>query len=142
MLKTKPRSGKRKKTLSQLKKQAWCLLSQCIRREATKHAGICFCYTCSKVLQYAEAQASHAIGGRHNSVLFDEEIIRPCCVGCNVFLRGNYQVFVTKLIEENGFPWWQSKLADSRMTIKYDRLALEEKIEGYKQRLKGLEIQG
>lgn len=133
----KTKRKRKAKSLSQLKKQAWCLLSQCIRRDATKHSGFCLCYTCGKVLQYAEAQASHAIGGRHNAVLFDEEIIRPCCVGCNVFLRGNYQVFITRLIEENGFAWWQEKLAASRVAIKYDRAMLEFKIEGYKSRLAG-----
>lgn len=90
-------------------------------------------------MTYSEAQASHAIGGRHNAVLFDEEIIRPCCVGCNVFLRGNYQVFITKLIEENGFAWWQAKLAASKMTIKYSRADLEAKIESYKARLRAVE---
>lgn len=134
----KTKSKKRKtKTLGQLKKQAWTLLSQCIRSEACTN-NKCFCYTCGKDLEYLTAQASHAIGGRHNAVLFDEEIIRCCCVGCNVFLRGNYPVFITKLIEENGFAWWQNKLAESRITIKYDRAMLEFKIESYKARLAGV----
>ena len=86
-------------------------------------------------MNYEDAQAGHAIGGRHNAVLFDEEIIRVQCCGCNIFKRGNYQVFITKLIEENGFAWWQGKLAASRLTIKYNRADLEAKIESYKQRL-------
>jgi hypothetical protein len=135
---TKPKKRGKTKTLSQLKKQAWVLLSQCIRQEASL-SGHCFCYTCRKVISIKEAQASHAIGGRHNAVLFDEEIIRTCCVGCNIFLRGNYPVFVTRLIEENGFAWWQEKLAASRVTIKYDRSMLEFKINSYRERLRALE---
>lgn len=138
--KTKPiRSRKPKaKSLSSLKKKAWDLLSKCIRGEAC-FAGYCPCYTCDKVMEFKDAQAGHAIGGRHNSVLFDEEIIRPQCMACNIFKRGNYQIFITKLIEENGFDWWLTKLEQSRQTIKYDRLDLEAKIECYKERLRSLE---
>lgn len=137
LAKTKTRKRKAK-SLSQLKKQAWCLLSQCIRNEAAI-GGYCVCYTCGKPLRIVEAQAGHAIGGRHNAVLFDEEILRAQCSGCNIFKRGNYQVFITKLIEENGFAWWQAKLAASKLTIKYNRADLEAKIEGYKARLATLE---
>lgn len=134
----KVKTRKRKaRSLSQLKKQAWCLLSQCIRREAST-AGYCRCYTCDKLLEIIEAQAGHAIGGRHNAVLLDEEIIRVQCSGCNIFKRGNYQVFITKLIEENGFAWWQAKLARSKMAIKYSRPTLEFLIESYKARLAGV----
>ena len=136
----KPTRKRKQKSLSQLKKQAWCLLSQCIRKEAAqRNNGVCDCYTCPATLAVSDAQAGHAIGGRHNAVLFDEEIIRPQCCGCNIFKRGNYQVFITKLIEENGFAWWQMKLAGSKATIKYNRLELELLIEGYKERLRGLE---
>ena len=144
--KTKPiRSQKRKpkaKSLGKLKKQAWDLLSQCIRRERVNIYDQACCYTCEEWKPWKEIQAGHAIGGRHNAVLFDEEIIRPQCCGCNIFKRGNYQVFITKLIQENGLDWWLDKLEQSRQTIKYDRCDLEAKIESYKQRLKGLEVAG
>jgi hypothetical protein len=132
-MKTKPK--RKHKSLSALKKQAWDLLSKVIRGEASKN-GWCNCYTCGKLLLLvSDAQAGHAIGGRHNAVLFDEEIIRVQCAACNIFKRGNYQVFITKLIEENGFAWWQRKLIESGMSIKYDRSMLAEKIESYKERL-------
>lgn len=140
LTKTKPkRRGGKKKTLGQLKKQAWCLLSQCIRKEDAAMTGHCQCYTCGATLTIREAQAGHAIGGRHNAVLLDEEIIRPQCIACNVFRRGMYQVFITKLIEERGFAWWQAKLAASKLTIKYNRADLEAKIASYKERLAGME---
>jgi hypothetical protein len=141
LIKTKPiRSQKRKpKSLSGLKKKAWDLLSQCIRREyAQKNNGVCDCYTCPATLTVDTAQAGHAIGGRHNAVLLDEEIIRVQCCGCNIFKRGNYQVFITKLIQENGLDWWLAKLAASKLTIKYSRVDLEAKIESYKARLAGV----
>lgn len=111
------------------------MLSQVIRTESVTKDGYCECYTCGVMMEYKQAQAGHAIGGRHNAVLFDEEIIRLQCMACNIFKRGNYQVFITKLIEENGFAWWQAKLAASKLTIKYNRADLELKIESYRERL-------
>lgn len=135
---TMRRKGKPAKTIGLLKKKAWSLLSQCVRLEYAKD-GYVNCYTCGKHMHWKEAQAGHAIGGRTNAVLLDEEILRPQCVGCNVFKRGEYQVFVTKLIEENGFDWWKQKLEASKETKKYLRSEIEEIIVGFKQRLKELE---
>jgi len=136
-LKTKPKL--KQKSLSQLKKQAWDLLSQCIRREAADSSGNVICYTCGATHHWKEIQAGHAIGGRHNAVLLNESVIRPQCMICNIFKRGNYQTFITKLIVENGFEWWTAQLADSRSTLKYDRIALESLKAGYKARLQALE---
>jgi hypothetical protein len=83
-------------------------------------------------------QAGHAIGGRTGMVLLDEDIIRPQCYRCNVALRGNYPVFVTKLVRENGLDWWEHKLSESRQVRKWTRTELEEKIASYKARLKTL----
>lgn len=88
---------------------------------------------------WRELQCGHGIGGRHNAVLFDEEICRPQTVAENVFKRGNYPVFVTKLIQENGLDWWEKKLAASREVVKYTRSDLEALIETYKTKLKELE---
>jgi hypothetical protein len=48
-----------------------------------------------------------------NAVLFDEEIVKPQCVACNIFLRGNYTIFTTKLIKQHGMQWWENKLINS-----------------------------
>ena len=76
-------------------------------------------------------QAGHAIGGRTGSVLFDVDIIRVQCPRCNIFLRGNYVVFVTKLIHEKGMEWWDAKLQASRQVRKWSRSELEELIKRY-----------
>lgn len=84
---------------------------------------------------WKESQAGHAIGGRHSAVLFDPDICRNQCVRCNVFLRGNYPVFTTKLIEEKGMEWWKAKLEGARQIVKYTRADIEEMIETYKAKL-------
>lgn len=76
-------------------------------------------------------QSGHAIGGRSNAVLFDEEIIRVQCVHCNIFMRGQYPVFTAKLIRENGLEWFEKKLDDSRKIIKLYRKDYEELIESF-----------
>ena len=83
-------------------------------------------------------QSGHAIPGRHNAVLFDEEIIRIQCSTCNIFKRGNYQVFVPKLIREHGFDgldWWDEKLREARRIVKFTRQDLLDKIADYESRI-------
>ena len=149
----KPRSGRKKPpTLAALKRKAWELLSQCIRREAADENGMVTCYTSGTVAHWKEMQAGHAIGGRTGAVLFDEEIIRPQSYRENVALRGNYPVFTTKLIREkaqaliasgtlqsfstdDAMDWWEGKLRDSRQVRKWSRSELEALIESYRERL-------
>lgn len=150
--KTRPR--KKQKTLHALKVRAWKLLSECVRREAADANGMVRCYTCDEVSHWKEIQCGHAIPGRTGATLLDEEILRPQNAKCNIWGRGQYHIFAAKLIREKAeeltkrgdslapfstaMDWWQFKLQDSRQVRKWDRQALEEKIEGYKARLDSL----
>lgn len=122
-------------TLAALKKKAWKLLSEFIRRSHADEGGTNQCYTCGRLMHWKESQAGHAIGGRRGAVLLDETIIKVQCCACNVFLRGNYPVFTTKLIKEKGMEWWEGKLEQSRQVRKWSRAELEEFIDSYKQKL-------
>ena len=130
---------KKKKTRRTTKATAWRVFSEYVRRKYADANGFARCYTSGVVAHWRELQCGHGIGGRHNAVLFDEEICRPQTVAENVFKRGNYPVFVTKLIQENGMDWWEKKLADSREVVKLTRADLEEIIDTYKAKLKELE---
>lgn len=66
-----------------------------------------------------EAQAGHGIGGRNNAVLFMEKIVRPQCVGCNVFGRGKYAIFTRKLIDELGLHEYDRIVMESNIAIQY-----------------------
>lgn len=127
-----------KSTLKSLKAKCWKLLSQIVRFSAADHRGIAECYTCGTQDLWRSMDAGHAIGGRHNAVLFDEEIIRCQCKICNVWKRGNYTVYTTKLIQENGIEWMENKLIQSRIPMKYSIGDLELKIEEYEKRLEEL----
>ena len=125
-------------TKKSLKKKTWKVFSQYIRLKYADEDGYVTCYTCGKRLFWKKAQAGHAIGGRTNSVLFDEELVRPQCKRCNIFLGGNYQVFITKLIKENGFAWWEKKLRNSAKVKKYSIEDLENLYEYYSEKVKQL----
>lgn len=124
------------KTLSQLKKAAWNLLSLIVRKSHADEGGTVECFTCGKLLYWKESHAGHAIPGRTGTTLLDEEILRPQCVGCNIFGGGQYHVYATKLIKDKGMDWWENKLIESKKVRKWSRVELEETIEKFKQRLK------
>lgn len=128
-------------TLSALKKKAWTLLSELVRRQDADEGGTTQCFTCEKWIHWKyEAQAGHAIGGRRNAVLFDLEIIRPQCFACNAKHIGNGmpQVFIPKLIRERGIEWWEQKARGARLAVKLSRSDLEELIAEFQQKLEAL----
>ena len=142
-------------SLASLKAKAWKLLSECVRHEAAAPGDTVNCYTCGAMHHWKELQAGHAIGGRTGAVLLDEEIIRPCCERCNIWLRGNYQEFSLRLIREKAkqltidgatlvpltcaVDWWEQKLSSARQVRKWTRSELQDKIDSYKARLERLQ---
>jgi hypothetical protein len=131
---------KRKSTLKGLKNKAWKIVSEYVRRKDADEGGTTQCYTCGSYLHWKyEAQAGHAIPGRHNAVLLDLEILRPQCYRCNCAMGGQYHIFATKLIKEHGMEWWDQKLIDSRKVVKYTASDLEDLILDLKQKLHELD---
>jgi hypothetical protein len=131
----------KKQTLSSLKKKAWKLLSELVRRQDADEGGTTQCFTCGKWIHWKyEAQAGHAIGGRRNAVLFDLEIIRPQCFACNAKHIGNGMphVFIPKLIREKGIEWWEMKAQAARKPQILTRSDVESLIAGFKEKLESL----
>jgi len=118
-------------TIPKLKKKVWKQFSIYIRHKYSKR-GMVKCYTCGVVKPIKEMQCGHGLGGRGNSILFDEEICRPQCMQCNIFKGGNYDVFHAKLIEENGLEWFKAKLKQKQQTKQFTRKELEALYEKYK----------
>ena len=84
------------------KQKVWTVFSEYIRLKYADKKGNVTCYTCGVVKNWKEMQAGHGFSGRGNSILFDERIVRPQCKRCNIFLRGNYDIFHAKLVKEYG----------------------------------------
>lgn len=121
------------------KRRAWKIFSEYIR---FKHSsmGIAECYTCGALKHYKDIQAGHGIGGRSNAVLFLEEVVRPQCVGCNVFGRGKQSIFTMKLIKELGMKKYERLVALSNEIVQYKLNDYTEIARKYTDKLK--ELQG
>lgn len=129
---------KKQKSLRILKDRAWKVFSEYIRRKDADAGGTECCYTCGKLAHWKELHAGHALPGRHNAVLFDEAIVKPQCPVCNIWKGGNYPIFTTKLIKENGMEWWEEKLEGAKRLVKFTRADVEDLIAGYKAKLEEL----
>ena len=123
-------------TKSKAKKKAWDAFSLWIR-QSNEQGGLIECYTCGKFRTLKEISAGHAIGGRNNAVLFDERIVKPQCAGCNIFGRGQYQIFAYKLIKELGMGVFEDILTKSRVPVQYKTYQYQEIEEKYKAKLGG-----
>lgn len=115
------------KKLSTLKKKCWDLCSKYVRNFYAKN-GYVTCYTCGIKKPIKEMQAGHGFSGRGNSILFELDIIRPQCYGCNCCNSGKLDIFTYKLRKELGEKrfneLWQQKQKTKKFTIQ----ELEEKI--------------
>lgn len=97
-----------KESVAKLKKKAWILMSQYIRKRDSDWKDMAYCCTCGVYKHCKELQAGHFIPGRRNSVLFDTRNIHAQCYGCNVMKKGNMikyfrfmqQRYGDKVIEE------------------------------------------
>lgn len=118
-------------SINSLKKKVWKEFSKYIRLKYSCF-GMVRCYTCDTPLSWREAQCGHGLGGRYNSILFDEELCRPQCIRCNIFLGGNYDVFHAKLIKENGIKWFEKKLKQKNTPKQFTIPELEKLYEHYK----------
>jgi hypothetical protein len=119
-------SVKKPASLKTTKRKCWKVFSQWIRLKDSDEGGTASCYTCGALAHYKDLHAGHAIPGRHNAVLFDEDIVKPQCPRCNIFGSGQYHIFATKLIKEHGMDWWENKLIGAKKPVKYTRTDLEE----------------
>lgn len=91
----------KKKTTSKLKQEADRLFSTYIRLKYSEN-GNCKCYTCGSVYPWKEIQCGHFVSRTHLSTRWDPENARPQCFPCNVWRRGNYDLFALRLTQEKG----------------------------------------
>ena len=97
------------------KKLAWKTFSLFVRtRDALRTTGTtdtCRCYTCGAVYPISEIDAGHAIPGRHEAILLDEELVYGQCRKCNRLNGGEQQAFRILLTQIHGEEWWEEKQA-------------------------------
>lgn len=121
----------KEKSVSFWKKKVWKVFSLWLRTKYSNDSGMVRCYTCDKMKNWKEMQAGHALGGRRNSILFCERAVRPQCVGCNIFLRGNYAEFHSRLQKELGVGILDELIALDKVTKQYTVKELKSLYEKY-----------
>jgi len=122
------------------KKTAWknfstyIRLRDCIATTGGTDWGICV--TCGRRFPYKKLQAGHAIGGRTNSILFDEELVNIQCYQCNMYGSGRYAEYSVWFIKKYGMDKWNEKINLSRKVgIKLNYTEINER---YKEKTKAL----
>ena len=134
----------KKPSLGLLKRKAWKLCSEYIRRRATDLDGNTECVACGKVKHWKKFQAGHLVQGRHLGILFDERGIWPCCYGCNIGKHGNYREYDAFIDNKFGRGYRLALIDDlrrlSKEPTKWTREQYYEPIEIYKGKL--LQLQG
>jgi len=137
--------AKRRKTVRQVKKQAWDLFSKYIRlRDCLRTTGCSswgLCITCGKRYHFKLLQAGHFIPGRYNNNLFNEKGCHAQCKHCNIDLKGNTLEYRRKVIELYGAGTDEELEAENRKTRQFSVSELEEFMEDLKQRIKELDGQ-
>ena len=129
---------KKKPTLSSLKKKAWKMCSEYVRRKDADEGGTVGCFTCGHLMFWKESHAGHGIPGRNNAVLLDTSVIRPQCPACNIWKGGQHHIFATKLIREHGMDWWETKLQQARQAVKWTREDVQQIIDSFKAKIESL----
>jgi len=118
-------------SLKSLKKKAWDLQSEYIRRS---ERGICF--TCRNKRNWKGQQAGHYI--HKNCLDFDPINIHCQCVRCNKWLSGNTGIYAERLIAEYGEKTITELRQKANKIKKFTISELKELILSYKQKLKEL----
>ena len=97
----------KKKSLSKVIKDTWDLFSTYIRkRDCKKATGTLTtgrCYTCGRLIHYAECDAGHYVSRRFKSTLLDERNVNSQCKRCNSFPDATtYRRYREHLIKDYG----------------------------------------
>jgi hypothetical protein len=93
-----------KKTLPQLRRKLWAVMSQAIRDQWRLKDGSTECYTCrTKIPAGGKVDCGHGWPKRkYGGTYYDHRNIRPQCTSCNLAGQGEQWAFFNRLVEEIG----------------------------------------
>jgi len=128
----------KKKSIKSLKKKAWKLFSEWIRRRDADDQGRVYCYTCDELMHWSAMQAGHLLDGRNNSILFNVDCVRVQCPACNIWKSGNKESFIPRYIDEMGRDKFEEMKQIKNQTVKYSISDYEEMIAEFKKELEAL----
>lgn len=126
---------RKKKTISQLKKELWKWFALAMKRARSEDGSYVDCFTCGKPLEIGTSNChlGHWLPkGGYSGHYFNEHNVRPQCYHCNISLSGNTAVFEYNLRQELGDELVNEIFETRHQSGKRDRQWYEEKIEHYK----------
>ena len=110
-----------KKINNPAKKKAWDAFSKWVRLRdcfaSTRTPLVGICITCDKKWSFKQLQSGHAIAGRRNVILFDEELVHAQCIICNQHNHGESKKYKAILIRSHDQEWWDVKIQLSKTII-------------------------
>lgn len=122
----------RKRTLSREKELTWKAFSEYVRRRDEGKG----CVTCGKSYEWKVLQAGHFIGGRNNSILFDERGVWGQCYICNIVKKGSGPEYYKFMLSQFGQDVIDDLIRISHETKKFTHEELQAMREDYKERIK------
>ena len=142
-LKVAKRASKGKvKTQAQLKKELDRVFSKYVRQKDADESGMVSCITCGKTLHWKEIQAGHFVSRQYLTTRWDENNVRPQCVGDNIFGNGKPLDFEEALKKELGQDYVEEMKKKRHLVLKLDRLWYNERIQFYKDAIKSFNFEG
>lgn len=128
-----PKTAK-KPTRSKLVKKLDVVFSQYVRLSNADYRGMCTCVTCGRQYHWKKIQAGHFMSRKNYSTRFDEENVKPQCVGCNMFKSGEQYKFSLYL----GNKLSEELHAKSQQITKFTNDELQDMIDHYSAKVKKL----
>uniref|UniRef100_A0A6M3IFF5 Putative lambda recombination protein n=1 Tax=viral metagenome TaxID=1070528 RepID=A0A6M3IFF5_9ZZZZ len=138
-MKRTPLKKRKKSPKAKLKKKTWDMFSKYIRMKHANENGYVKCITCGVIKHWREMQASHYIDGRHNAVLFEEDLVHPSCYACNCILHGNKSEYAAFMYKTYGEERVDELRRLSNYSIKYSISDLELLYEKFSKKVEELE---
>jgi len=139
-----PAKGYKKMKQPSIKTKAWQAFAKYVKlRDCLATTGTCtmgVCITCGQKWLYSQLEAGHAIGGRTNSILFDEQLVNAQCVDCNRNQYGNYGKYNIWYINKYGLQNWEEKIALSKSIRQYKDYEYLGIVSIYKDKCQELEV--
>ena len=124
-MKVKVKTKKKKlKSLKLLRKKAWKVFSEWIRK---RDKGVCI--SCGKRGNWRTMNAGHFI--HKNSMDFSEWNVNCQCVACNKYKHGNLGVYAYNLTQKYGLGIIESLIEKGKEVKKYSREEIEDIILKY-----------
>ena len=131
-------------TVSLLKKKCDIVFSHIVRIEGSNKDGMCSCFTCGVIKYWKEIQAGHYISRTFISLRFDKRNVKPQCVGCNVFKKGNLDEYAVRLQRRYGVEILEElnkiKRKEKRWVKKLRISELQELLDSLMEELKALKL--